>query len=90
MDWMKKNIWMNRILTYPKCVDDTIGNDALGWMNLGGVDLKSFSIKSRSDANEFNNCKTKSRKNMFKNIFAVKSHVFIKVWFLVLIFLKKG
>lgn len=55
--------------TYPKCVDDTIGNEALGWINLGGVDLKSFSIKSRSDASEFSNCKIK-QEFLCKNIFA--------------------
>lgn len=67
---------MNRMRTYPKCVDDTMGNEALGWINLGGVDLKSFSIKSRSDASEFNNCKKTRILN--ENIFAGKSLFLIK------------
>lgn len=37
------------------CVVGSIGNDARGWINLGGVDLKSFNIKSKSVAREFNN-----------------------------------
>lgn len=48
--------------TYPKCADDKIGNDARGWINLGGVDLRSFSIKSKSVANELNNCNRRTNK----------------------------
>lgn len=66
-------------------MDDTIGKDALGWINLGGVDLKSFNIKSRSDASEFNNCKIKCIKIMF----AVKSYVYFKLWFFWVNTLKK-
>lgn len=39
-------------ITYPKCAVETIGNEARGRINRGGADRKSFSIKSKSVANE--------------------------------------
>lgn len=54
--------WPAECATYPKCADDKIGNDARGWINLGGVDLRSFSIKSKSVANELSNCNRRTNK----------------------------
>lgn len=49
--------------THPKC--DTMEIDVRGWMNRGGVDLRSFSIKSKSVAKELSSWKTKTKINEY-------------------------
>lgn len=44
--------------THPKC--DTMEIDVRGWINRGGVDLRSFNIKSKSVAKELSSWKNKT------------------------------